>query len=435
MNFKIVEVDDYLVSFKSESLDDASFIKFLDNPEKLIKFHENLHGFINTNKKDKNILFQILENLKITSTKKLDLKTKIVDADVHHLLSSTTAKDDIYVDLAALRLSFLSSSHPSYQSVYQKVLTSDDEDFHSEVAQQIEWYINYENLLVGSVSFTNSLMIGVVKKVVEKNPSHRTFQAEPILEKVTSICDNNGIEKEQLLQTLQREDTFELNEERILELEPSVLLILKESQSKIASNVIEVFNNYYKNRSKDEWGVSFNDLNGKLFNQLKSINFVNWNHFALEVFDSLLLKIADDSIIDNNEIVLWLLSSFAKSERDLDNTLKSMRDRLIQNNNVTEEVFTLFIEPLLAFASLEDRASDVVRTIFKTELLDSDKCTKKMMDNSESIKTILSKSGKSKDDFRDGLKARISNESIQELSRELGFKIKPETNESTEDDS
>ena len=258
---------------------------------------------------------------------------------------------------------------------------------------------------------------------------------EPILENIISICDKNDIETEQLLSTLQIEDVHALDKERLLKLEPSVLSILKTSSSNIAIKVIDIFNNYYRNRTKDEWEESFNDLNNKLFKQLKTIGFINWNRFALEIFDSLLLKIADNSKIDNNEIVKWLLESFERSERDLDNTFKNMRDRLIQNNSLTSEVFTLFIEPLLAHASLEEKASDVVRTIFKTELLDSDECVNSMRDNSESIKSILSKSGKSKDDFRDGLKARISNEDIQGLSQELGFKIKLEIKDSDNENS
>ncbi|WP_178988645.1 P-loop NTPase fold protein [Winogradskyella schleiferi] len=435
LNCEIEKVDDYLITFEAESIEETSFIRFIDDRLNLKKFHQRLLGFIGSNKTDDTILFQILDKLKLTANEELGIKSEILDADIHHLISITTIRDNIFVDLAALRLSLLTASSPSYRSVYEKVLTSEDEEFYGRVASQLEWYINYSDFLVGSISFTNKLTVGVVKKLISLNPTHRFFLVEPILGNIISICDKNHIEVEQLLNTLHIEDQYELDQERLLKLDPSVLSILKVSSSNIASKVIDIFHNYYKNRSKDGWEENFKDLNSELFKQLKAIGFINWNHFALEVFDALLLKIADDSVIDNKETVAWLLESFEQSDRDLDNTLKNMRDRLIEKNSVKSEIFTLFVKPLLTHASMVDKASDVMRTIFKTELLDFEECVKKMMDNSESIKSILSKSGKSKDDFRDGLKARISNEDIQELSRELGFKIKPETKDSDDENS
>lgn len=433
LNCGTEKIDDYLTTFEAKDLVETSFVKYIKNPLKLTKFHEKLISFITPNKNNVNILFQILEKLKLTANKKLNVKSKIPDADIYTMLNSATVETDIYVDLAALRLSLLTSSNTAYNAVYQKVLNSDDEEFYDKVANQLEWYIRYSDFLVGSISFTNKLTVGVVKKLIQSNPTHRVYTIEPILENIISICDKNKIEAEELLNTLQLEDIDELDKTRVLNLEPSVLSILKGSSSNIASKVIDIFNNHYRDKSKDEWEESFNDLNSKLFKQLKTIGFIGWNRFSLEVFDSVLLKIADDSKTDNKETVEWLLNSFEKSERDLDNTLKSLRDRLIQNNNITNEIFILFSEALLAHASLEDNASDVIRTIFKTELLDSDEFVKKMMDNSERIKSILSKSGKSKDDFRDGLKARISNEGIEELSKQLGFKIKPETKDSDDE--
>lgn len=433
LNCGIEKIDDYLITFETANLKETSFIKYIKNPLKLTKFHEKLISFIAPNKNNTNILFQILEKLKLTANKKINIKSQILDADVYTMLNSASVDTDIYVDLAALRLSLLTNSHPSYNTVYQKVLNSEDEEFYYKVANQLEWYISYSDFLVGSISFTNKLTVGVVRKLIQLNPIQRDYTIEPILENIISICNKNKIEIEALLKTLQIENLNELDQDRLLNLEPSVLSILKGSSSNIALKVIDMFNKSYGDKSKDEWEESFKDLNSKLFKQLKTIGFINWNRFSLEVFDSVLLKIADDSKIDNKEIVEWLLKSFEKSERDLDNTLKSLRDRLIQNNNVTTEVFILFSESLLAHASLEEKASDVVRTILKTELLDSEECTKKMMDNSESIKSILSSSGKSKDDFRDGLKARIDNEKIQVLSRELGFKIKFETKGSSDE--
>ncbi|SFB97478.1 KAP family P-loop domain-containing protein [Algibacter lectus] len=428
LNCEIKKIDNYLIKVDPANLKETSFIEYLKNPLKLVEFHKKLLSFIALNKRNPITLFQILEKLKLTTNTKLDVEPTILDADIYTMLSSATIEDNIYIDLAALRLSLLTSSNAAYNTVYQKVLNSEDEEFYGNVANQLEWYINYSDFLVGSISFTNSLTVGVVKKLIQLKPTHRDYTIEPILENIISICHKNKIDAEELLNTLQIEN--ELDKTRVLNLEPSVLSILKESSSNIALLILEIFNNNYRDKSKDEWEESFKDLNSKLFQQLKTIRFIGWNRFSLEVFDSVLLKIADDSKTDNKEIVEWLLKSFEKSERDLDNTLKSLRDRLIQNNNITNEIFILFAEALLAHASLKENASDVVRTIFKTELLDSDECVYIMTNNSENIKTILNNSGKSKDDFRDGLKARISKEDIQQLSKELGFKIKPETKDS-----
>ena len=175
LNCEIEKIDDYLITFEAESLEETAFIEFLDNPLNLIKFHQKLLDFISSNKTDDTILYQILQKLKLTANKKLKVKSKILDADVHQLLSSATIKDEIYIDLAALRLSLLSNSNASYRAVYQKVLNNEDEEFHKKVAEQLEWYINYDDFLVGSVSFSNNLTKGVVKKLINLNPSYRFF--------------------------------------------------------------------------------------------------------------------------------------------------------------------------------------------------------------------------------------------------------------------
>ncbi len=228
LNCGTEKIDDYLTTFEAKDLVGTSFVKYIKNPLKLTKFHEKLISFITPNKNNVDTLFQILEKLKLTASKKLNVKSKILDADIYIMLNSATVETDVYVDLAALRLSLLTSSNRAYNAVYQKVLNSDDEEFYGKVANQLEWYISYSDFLVGSISFTNKLTVGVVKKLIQLNPTHRDYTIETILENIISICDKNKIEAEELLNTLQLEDIDELDKTRVLNLEPSVLSILKD---------------------------------------------------------------------------------------------------------------------------------------------------------------------------------------------------------------
>ena len=159
LNCGTEKIDDYLTTFEAKDLVGTSFVKYIKNPLKLTKFHEKLISFITPNKNNVDTLFQILEKLKLTASKKLNVKSKILDADIYIMLNSATVETDVYVDLAALRLSLLTSSNRAYNAVYQKVLNSDDEEFYGKVANQLEWYISYSDFLVGSISFLSLIHI------------------------------------------------------------------------------------------------------------------------------------------------------------------------------------------------------------------------------------------------------------------------------------
>ncbi|QSE99169.1 P-loop NTPase fold protein [Fulvivirga lutea] len=429
LNYKLscssIEIDEYLEGLAVSELDEAEFIYYMSNAGDFKKFTKKLYEYLQQNKNNKDHVKRIIDLLKLVDRDKFDVSTVLADADIYTLISNTQIDEEVMIDLAALRLSLLSKSHASYQGVYSKVLNIDDDEFSSSVAQELEWYINYHEFLVGSTSFTNALVKSVVKQLLLIERNHESYCIEPIIKNLIPIADVNELNTEEILNSLEDFPEGDYLVKELLKLDSKTLEILFKSDSKAANMVIELLTNHFKGLIKEGWNDIFSDLNSSTFDNLRAINFNQWNAFALEEFKSLLLHIVDESEIEEIEVVEWLIESFKSSGKSLENTFKSIRDRLILNDSISTEVFNLLLKPVVDFGKLIEKPDDSVRTIFNSELLDNSISVGLMKENADQLKILFSKSSTtSKSDFREGLQARSSDENIYELARLLGFKIK-----------
>tara|TARA_R110000868_G_scaffold285546_1_gene546026 strand:- start:626 stop:3784 length:3159 start_codon:yes stop_codon:yes gene_type:complete len=419
---KKADIATHLTTISVENLDEANFITHLNNRTEFLKFHELLKTFVPSNATNPKNLKEIYSLLKVTSHK--PIANILTDAQIYTLMNGLNVEDDFFSDLACMRIILKNTSHSSYAPVYAKALDSDDSEFHKKVSDRIEHYLGLKDLLISSIGFQNSLIKGIIPLLLTIDNEARIFESKVIIENLIAICNANKIETETLFREIDKYESVEYDFDFVFGLSSEFYIAAKESNSTIANHIIQIFINHFKNANAEDWSSSFESLSSKELEILQIVEFRDWNSFALEKFKSKLMQMVNDSDNDNLDKILPLIVSFEDSGINLVNTFKDLRGLFINNNNITKEHFITFVGVLIKYGSLDEKAGDVLRTIFKTEFLDDSNCIQLMISEGSEIKKLIEKSDKSESsDFINGIKDRANGEGIDELANLLNIKF------------
>ncbi len=419
-------VKEYLTQRTFENYQEADFIFYLQYREELTDFHNLLKSFVSGRENDIPFLNTIFQYLKKTT--KTIIQSPLQDAHIHNLMSQINVGDPFFVDLTCMRIKLGTTSDQNYTPVYEKALNSDDVNFHKAVADELENYIGIEELLINTIQFQNRLIKGVVPILLKKEKGKRDLNIRNILPNLMAVAASNEITPEEIfleldkypVATLDYKFVFGLNSD---ELYRSAL----NSKSKIAQQLITAILNHFKSANAEVWNSTFNSLNSRELQILKILEFKEWSAFALESFGKKLIKIArenDETDLDN---ISFLTERLEISGNSLVNTYKNLRDEFITGNKISALHFNKFITLLFKYGSLEEKAAEILRTIFKSDFLDNPECLKIMLQLSKEIKNLLGKcTQEEKSDFINALIARKVNTEIKKLSENLGIEIPKE---------
>lgn len=419
-------VKEFLSKLSFENYQEAEFIFYLKYREELTDFHNLLKTFATDRENNIHYLRTLFQYLKMTT--KTPIENPLQDIQIHNLMSQINIGDPFFVDLACMRIKLGVNSDPNYSPVYEKALNSDDVAFHESVSNELEYYVSIEEILINSIQFQNRLINGVVPILLKKDKGKRSLNIRNILQNLTSISSANNISPEEVFLELDKYPIVSLDYNFVFSLNNDELFrAALVSESKIAKQLIEVLFNHFKNANADFWNFTFNSLNSRELEILKIIEFNQWNVFALESFGKKLIKIAQNNDESDLSNVYFITDSLEKLGKSMTNMFKNLRDEFITNNKMSTLHFRTFIGLLFKYSSLDERAPDVLRTIFKSDFLDDPECVKVMLTLNDKIKNLLYKCKyEEKSDFIDALITRITNPDIRKLSENLEIEIPEE---------
>ncbi|MDO8999672.1 MAG: P-loop NTPase fold protein [Bacteroidota bacterium] len=416
-------VKEFLSQRTFENFQEADFIFHLKYREELTDFHNLLKTFVTDRENNIPFLNTLFQYLKKTT--KTPIQNPLQDAHIHNLMSQISIGDPFFVDLTCMRIKLGVNSDPGYVPIYEKALNSDDAAFYKFVAEELEYYIGIEELLISSIQFQNKLIKGVIPILLGKDIGKRDLNTRNILQNLTSIATANNVSPEEIFLELDKYNVIALDYNFVFglnndELFKSALV----SNSTIAKQIINELLNHFKTANAETWNGVFNSLNSRELQILKIIEFKEWSGFALESFGKKLIKIAqEDDSADLDNIPL-ITQSIENSGKSMKNTYKNLRDEFISSNKISAIHFPKFIGLLFKYSSLEDKAAEVIRTIFKLDFLDNAECLRIMQVMNKEIKNLLEKcSHEAKSDFINGVLARITIAEIKILAENLGIEI------------
>lgn len=415
------ELDKHLSAITVEKLEETYFAKHLTSNFKLNAFETSLKEKITSNKSVKDNLAKLFKVLKYISKNTIGLL--LTDAEIYNLFPQSSSNEDFYYDLIAMRLAYGKTFHQSYRPIFESLINSEEEELINKVTERIEFYIDYENYLLNSLLFNNSpLYKAVLRKIVELDINTKRANIKNLLPKFEEICTVNNLDPQIFIKYLDAWEEYDFDETLIKSLPNYYFEEAQKNDCELAFISIKLIIKYFNRLTKEEWTDIFNNLEGKEIKLLKILNYNEWNSYSLEALKELLVTIAKSASVNNAIILNGVIESFEASSKDLTNSFKDVRDEFISNRNMNPELFLFFSKWLFKYSSLNERSGEVIRTIFKTELLDNVECMNIFLSSANIIKNLIKNSSSSdSSDLKEGIRDRLENEKIQEFVKLIGL--------------
>ncbi|MBA0885534.1 P-loop NTPase fold protein [Flavobacterium undicola] len=418
-------LNQYLIELDIDSLAQLNYVSHLKDDFTLKDFIEELSNKIDLDKSDANTLSILYKRLKDISEK--PLKAKLSDSEIFSLFNQITETEDFYYDLVAMRMSKLNSYHPSYASAFSVILNSDKEDLAEKIAQRIEFYINYDDFLIGSKHFTDSILYkNVTRKIITDDYGVSKANLRELLENFEDICGNIEIEPNVFLLDLNSWELEGFDYKNVMDFSLYLFEVIKTNELDISKHILNLANEYFSYLDKEEWALIFSDFDLFKFKLLKIIDFQGWNSFSLEGLKDALIQSILNKNFDKPEDWSYLFDSFNKSGLSLTNTLKDIRDKLYSDSTLVDKVLFMFlIDPFIESSVLNDKPGDAFRTFFKVEFLDDEGLVNLKDKHSDVIKELLKKSSPNDvSDFKQAIRDRKdSSENIKLLATKLDIRL------------
>jgi len=437
-NYKIspiqIELDNYLSLQNNDFFEDISHLNYLNSDFTFNQFVISIKEKINANKSNTTILTSLFNALKIVSKQnRPQIGILLSDVEIYTLSTQLNQEQEFYYDIIAMRLARGSEFHPNYRSSFSSVLDMKDDNIVQKVSERIEFYIIYGDFVLNSVKFSNPLTKSIVRQITEnQNPNSSAYVNKMILS-FHEICDINNLDPQIFIANLTRWKSPTFNKEYIESLSCYYVKEISKNNSRLAKDTVNELVSYFDNLSQDEWKSIFNNLSGDLYQISLIIKYSSWSSYALEALKEVLLNLSQSGSYDEVEKLTRLILDFENANKDLTNTFKNIRDEFINSRNINTNLFSFFGNWLFKYATLEERASDVMRTIMIVSLLDNETCLMHIINNQARMKLLIETAdSKSTADFVDGLRDRFDNDKIKQLSKELGIrkkKVKEEVEE------
>lgn len=401
------ELNKYLVSLEPDKYSTIDFIPYII---KDYKFDE----FIN---KLKNKFTEIASTLDIPliSTFNRLLKEVSIDKPINSILSDeqiynlyqkTNKNDEIFYDLIAMRIARLDKFEESYKAMFDEILQNIEVGFVEKIAERIEYYIDYEELLLGLKSFKSPLVKSIANKLTKKSYGVQTASIKTILANFEEICLNGDINPIDLINNLNEwKERDSITKENIKETASTYFLEnAKIVDCDLTKHCFNCLKKYFDSLSVEQWQKIFEDDNSYEFIGCNLLEDYEIPHVALDAIKVVLKEIAIGSkTIPNSTLWVKLMEKLEKQNKDLKTLFKNVRDQIFSNVSISPEIFNFLANWLFQFGELEDK-KESLRMIFPSNVLRNEQSLSILLNNKEKMYLIISKAEDEVKDFKDTIK-------------------------------
>jgi hypothetical protein len=386
-------LDKYLSKLNINAILEIKNTKFLPTEYDFKNFKLLLKDSLSTSINQNIIKFSndILIKIKERSIKSKDLKDLLTDDDIYSLYANNANSTlPIINDLIAMRIAKGSNFSASNVSQFTAILNVEDDKRADEISDSILNYIGYDDLLLLSKNFKDSLLYKqIVLKMFNKTNLGKSVNIISLIEKYDEIKESLAIEDSLFLTEINKwtVDKTELN---VNELSDEFINdCLSFPDLKISKDFLQVFNEEFKNLDKQGYETVFDngiDIHFKYFNQL---DLKNLPQTSLDIFESKLIEKLKSDIAINAQF--WdILKIYDSNNMNISivNSLKNILDEILTLKiefkiDIAKELLPYFIK-----YNLLNMQNDIFRIIIKNEFLSDSEFINLLISNSDYTKNI-----------------------------------------------
>jgi len=411
------ELDDHLSSINENQLIQLETIPYIKEHYTLSKYINRIENLITTegNTLDKKTAETVLKRYKEL---KKPFTVKFDDAIIYTHFTNSMENEDFYFDLLAMRISKLSSFSPSYVSYFDAALNRKDNPFVIKVAERLECYMNYGDILTNLNLFNQyPLYKEVAKEITKKSYGASIANLIPVLQKFDNICLNGEIEPVSLIKRFSASNTKGIDSTNIKGL-ASVLFITNalNEQGKLSKHCILCVTSFLNSLTVDQWKVALINIDSYEFKMSQLIEDYKYPQNAIDALKIVLNEIASGVISIPNKII-WnsLISQLEKQGRKHTATFNTIRDSFCRDGNISVALFSFFGDWLFYYSDLEKK-QETLRTIFTSAVLIDKLSLELILKNKDKMIPIINASGDNESsDFKDIIR------NILEKNNDLSF--------------
>lgn len=331
----------------------------------------------------------------------------VADNHINTILAQIEDGSDGEIELFAMRLAKL-SSYPGFPGKTQAIVAQTDGTLAKRIAERIEYYTSYGELLLGFVSWPQPMLKLVLRQLTLNSYGVSSMNISSVLKQFKVLCTSLEIEAEDFITRLNGWNVLakdQITAENI----PDVITDHEyfeyaiKIDNELTRHTIGVMISHLNTVDVDQWQESLRDEDSYLFNVtrwLLSGGQLKWvPDNAVTVYKEILIDVSRGEVTIDAEDG-WDIFYERTHKGKLKATAKNIRDLFISEIAITAESFLALSDVLLKHADLSEKSADVARKILAPIATD-ESCQKFFIDNSDFFAALINKAGDDADDFKD----------------------------------
>ena len=409
--YKIVckqeKLNEYLSGLNVDQLSSLSAIPFIKNEYDLTAYSAHLASLVapNSSKDNIRIIYERLKEIERPIAK------IVPDDQIYSFFSNTKETDDFYYDLICMRISRLNNFKPNYQSSFNTVLNSTEDVLVEKIAERIEYYISYGEILFNVDNFECPLFNEIAKKLTENSYGPSQIDITTILSQYDIVKRKLSLDEKVLLgrfNELFNECISNITIDDISTIPVNFFEDAVKIKNDLTTHCLKIAETYLNGKAKENWkqSIAQNDKDTRI---LLITKFDIQTCF--DAFKELLVEKAKGNCDGlSKEIVADMIELFESNRRELLSAFNDVRDCFCGGScTMTKELFDFYGEWLLKYSKLEENTS-TLRTIFPSAVLDKNENVQLILKNKDKMVRIVEKAGDENKDFKDKIKSLLEGE-------------------------
>lgn len=416
------ELDEYLGNLELTELQSLSIIPLIhEEYSHLEKYQEHLKDLIDTNVADVNVVSLCYHLLKQIADGNVITKT-LSTQQIYSLYNSCSETDDFRYDLTAMRLAKYEPLNTTSKII--NLINTPDEVIVNKVANVIEYYTTYNDILVNAHKLSQQkLLKEIAISLTQNRKGNSRLNILEVLQQYQTIKDYLNIDAKLIISRFN-----DWNPERITidNISSISLQFFKDVtqyniNNKLTNHCIKQYAENLIMVPTDAW-IGHIEAEDREYQMLQFIG----KHKIQTCFDAfkklLVDKATGDSNILNKDKLDYLLNLAKEKGYPLKAAFNNVRDKFYNGITMTNEKFQYFGELLLEHATLTDKNSSTLRTIFPNNLFDIETNVALIIKYKEIILSIYDKAtDDEKADFRNKIQTLIDGKYKKSENAPEGF--------------
>ena len=364
--------DDYLVGLDQNELANKSFYGFVKDDLDLPKYTKKIKELFINNVNNISIETSLLKRVKEIESRPFDISGYINDMQILNLCNSLTIKDEMYSDAIAMLIDRY-ENNGNLQNYYNSHTNVFDESFAKKVAECIQYYITYGNLLLKAGNLGTSNFVSQIAKELTIN-SYGTSQMDikQSLLKYDTIHNNTKIEPNLLLNKWNKWIKYAYKNVNVGDVHNMPLSLFEQCiqiSNELTAYCLSLAKEYLASIDQTSWSSSLHkeDFNLKLL----KIHHPEQLPFFIDAFKESLRNYATG---DSSEKILpatveKVIDILKEQNYDLKVIFREIRDVFINNANINKDKLKYFGKWLFEYGRLQDK-QESLNKILRSEFLD-----------------------------------------------------------------